>query len=600
MLDVAPDPTYAPANATRRPRNASEKMQQPETSPSAAIGQGGVAMAPSDLEALVASVHSSVDRWLEDALHGIQQTATALMREIASEVWRTAGGDKDEIRETILDELSHDEAIRSVLALADERFQALAARTARLEDTVNGVADSVRATNERLADGVALLAKMGAGGGTSGDASALREQLAAVTREVSDALSMLAERDQAIVETVQSRIRDHGELITQETARISGAMQSYVQHGVEAIGQLAGTMEAQLASITDRDRELEARVLDAFAEQMRSLAEQLALMYERMAIDTTTLAESITHTAERTEERTRAVGEYLHLLNDRIALAQRETSGEVSRVVDARVMGLAKMVRSDAETLRAELVRVAAGQDENLARTLDERLAHVSDAVSATTTTIVDDLAGRMREEMAEAVRDRIDEAVSRLEARSDDLATRLEARSDEVVARFEARANEQATLVEGRIDETVGALDQRLDLVRISVDDRIASLARLVRSDNETLAQQIVADQESSKQALRAMKELQASLPTEVIDMVEQRFASLAESIERSNEMLAKRIDRMADTIGERHDNDIQIVIDRMGDAMHALANFGRPAAATAGAPGARAAVADPRIDLE
>jgi hypothetical protein len=80
-------------------------------------------------------------------------------------------------------------------------------------------------------------------------------------------------------------------------------------------------------------------------------------------------------------------------------------------------------------------------------------------------------------------------------------------------------------------------------------------------------------------------MKELQANLPSEVIGMVEQRFASLAESIERSNEMLAKRIDRMAERIGEQHDTDIQVVIDRMGDAMHALANLGRPRSAPADA---------------
>ena len=72
-------------------------------------------------------------------------------------------------------------------------------------------------------------------------------------------------------------------------------------------------------------------------------------------------------------------------------------------------------------------------------------------------------------------------------------------------------------------------------------------------------------------------MKELQASLPVEVIQMVEQRFASLAESIERSNEMLAHRIDRMAESLGQRQNDDIQIVIDRMGDAMHALASLGK-----------------------
>jgi hypothetical protein len=73
-------------------------------------------------------------------------------------------------------------------------------------------------------------------------------------------------------------------------------------------------------------------------------------------------------------------------------------------------------------------------------------------------------------------------------------------------------------------------------------------------------------------------MKELQANLPAEVIEMVEQRFASLAESIERSNEFLTTRIDRMAEKLGERYDSDIKVVVDRMGDAMHALASLGRP----------------------
>jgi DNA anti-recombination protein RmuC len=124
------------------------------------------------------------------------------------------------------------------------------------------------------------------------------------------------------------------------------------------------------------------------------------------------------------------------------------------------------------------------------------------------------------------------------------------------------------------------------------TMDAKIASLAKLVRSDNETLAEQIVADQEASKQALRAMKELQASLPAEVIGMVEERFTSLAESIERSNEMLAARIDRMAETLGRRQNDDIQVVIDRMGDAMHALASIGKPE------PASRPST--PRIELE
>jgi DNA anti-recombination protein RmuC len=139
--------------------------------------------------------------------------------------------------------------------------------------------------------------------------------------------------------------------------------------------------------------------------------------------------------------------------------------------------------------------------------------------------------------------------------------------RFDDVLARLHAATGS----LEGHRGEMSRSVGE-------SVDERMGSLARLIRSDNETLAQQIVADQEASKQALRAMKELQANLPAEVIEMVEQRFASLAESIERSNEFLTTRIDRMAEKLGERYDSDIKVVVDRMGDAMHALASLGRP----------------------
>jgi DNA anti-recombination protein RmuC len=145
-----------------------------------------------------------------------------------------------------------------------------------------------------------------------------------------------------------------------------------------------------------------------------------------------------------------------------------------------------------------------------------------------------------------------------------------------EAAARIEA----ESAQTRGAIAEARGAITQTQDVMsesRATFEQGVTALAKLVRSDSETLARQIVADQDVSKQALRAMKELQASLPTEVIQMVEERFGSLAESIERSNEMLAARIDRMADTIGQRQNDDIQVVIDRMGDAMHALASLGK-----------------------
>ncbi len=586
------------------------------------------------VEQLMGSQQATIQRQLEEGMHRIQTTASSLMHEIASEVWRTAGGDKDDARSAILAELSRDQAIRSLIAHSDERFQALAVRTARLEDTLNHVAESMQATRDQLADRVGVL-----GSTEEGDAreSELRRQLAEVTRQVAAALGTLTERDEAIVDAVRASVREHGELITHETTRISAAMESYVQHGVEAIGQLAGSVDVQLHALATRDGEVADRIGKTVEEQMTLLAEQFQLMYERMTIDTSSVTEAVRLHTSRSDERIRAVGDYLELLGERIDVTSRDAVAEVRTALETRVMGLAQLVRSDSEALRRELVRSTASLDERTASLLDERLAAVSTAVTEGTARMIDELGRWMQEETARAIRGSIEEALVRLDAQAEERSRRLDVRTDETLSSIDRTMVRMTDAVEGqfeRLGRAVGdraayaadaAIGARFDdvLARLhdatgtierlertledgpaqieatiasTVDTRISSLARLVRSDNETLAAQIVADQEASKQALRSMKELQANLPAEVIEMVEQRFASLAESIERSNEMLAKRIDRMADKVGERYGNDIQIVIDRMGDAMHALASLGQPRPAAA----APRRAAEPRIELE
>jgi DNA anti-recombination protein RmuC len=296
------------------------------------------------------------------------------------------------------------------------------------------------------------------------------------------------------------------------------------------------------------------------------------------------------------------------VLHDRVDVVTRDAVAELNHTLEERVMGLARLVRSDAEALQAELARTAEAHDDRLSQMLE----NVSDAVAAGATRIVDELGRRMREETEEVVRSRIDEAVTRLEAHGDERSRTIDGQMDQALTAMDRNMIRMTDVVESHLEHlehTVAersaravevSLGERFDdvLARLnaatatleghrgemsrsvgeSVDERMGSLARLIRSDNETLAQQIVADQEASKQALRAMKELQANLPAEVIEMVEQRFASLAESIERSNEFLTTRIDRMADKLGERYDSDIKVVVDRMGDAMHALASLGRP----------------------
>ena len=102
-------------------------------------------------ELVITAYQEMIQEQLDEGLRSIQHTANTLMHEIAGEVWRSAGGDKEAVASTILQELSRDQAIRALIAHSDERFQALAARTGRVEDTMNMLAESVRTAREQIA-----------------------------------------------------------------------------------------------------------------------------------------------------------------------------------------------------------------------------------------------------------------------------------------------------------------------------------------------------------------------------------------------------------------------------------------------------------------
>jgi hypothetical protein len=547
-------------------------------------------------EQVIEAYQAMIQEQLDEGLRSIQHSANALMHEIAGEVWRSAGGDKETVGSTILQELSRDQAIRALIAHSDERFQALAARTGRVEDTMNMLAESVRAAREQIARSADALVESGSGGASPLGIGQIRAQLDEVSRQVAAAFQTLADRDQEIVDTLRLRIREHGELVVQETARISQAMQEYVQQGVETMGHLAGSADSSMQAMSAHEgTEESVRSVD---QQISELAEQMQLLYDRTGIALSSLHESV------------------EFLGDRMGVEARERLEDLNRAFEARVIGLANLVRSDSEALRRELVTTAEARDETIARLLDERLRQVTetlgDSVARTMQVQLDDslsaLAARTDEQtrlidartgetlsaidrnlirMVDALDDhfeRLGVGVGERAAAAADLA--IGARFDDVVARLHAAAS----VIEREGSETRGAIEamrSRMDETSGALDTRFVALAKLVRSDSETLSGQIVADQEVTKKALRSMKELQASLPSEVIQMVEERFASLAESIERSNEMLAARIDRMADTIGQRQNDDIQVVIDRMGDAMHALATLGKDPGS--GGPGSR-----------
>src|SRR6185503_2468167 len=304
VRDVPPGLSYTLSDAPRRPRNASAHMQhrdpspppgdrarrrslfggRPETTPPP-VTAGLPPSATERTELLITAYQEMIREQLDEGLRSIQHSANALMHEIAGEVWRSTGGDKEAVASTILQELSRDQAIRALIAHSDERFQALAARTGRVEDTMNMLAESVRAAREQIARSADAL-ESGAGGGPGASplgVGQIRAQLDEVSRQVAAAFQTLADRDQEIVDTLHLRIREHGELVVQETARISQAMQEYVQQGVTTMGNLAGSADSSMQAMSAHDGVTDQTVRSV-DQQIADLAEQLQLLYDRTGI----------------------------------------------------------------------------------------------------------------------------------------------------------------------------------------------------------------------------------------------------------------------------------------------------------------------------
>jgi gas vesicle protein len=274
-------------------------------------------MTPSE-HRVVEALERSIDERLDGVLGLVERQTAELMREVAAEVWRVGAGDVRPEQERIVSLLSRDQAIRSLLASSDERYQSLAVRSARLEDDLVELATQGRATREAIEASVEAVRQIADSPAIHG-IDEIRTQLEQVEAHIAAAFAHLDERDRAITEGVLGQVRDHGDLIAQETGRISEALQSYVQGGTEAMGMLAQRVEQHA---------------EAFAAHDEHLAE---------------------HVAERVGTAIAPVGEQLDMLSERVGIgtrSQQEIRAAIERMVDARMRSLAELIRSDSTALR--------------------------------------------------------------------------------------------------------------------------------------------------------------------------------------------------------------------------------------------------------
>src|SRR6266545_2409028 len=146
----------------------------------------------------------------------------------------------------------------------------------------------------------------------------------------------------------------------------------YVREGVNALGLLAGHIDQQVEEMTSRDQDAASGVGSVV---QGLLGEHIDMLAERLGIEARDIGLSV-ETATRTIE-------------------------EINGTMDARIMGLGRLVRSDSEALHEELNRTAADTEERVARTLDEQTGKVSEALTSATRWTVEEMTRRLREETA-------------------------------------------------------------------------------------------------------------------------------------------------------------------------------------------------------
>ena len=327
-------------------------------------------------------------------------------------------------------------------------------------------------------------------------------------------------------------------------------MQAYVQGGAEAIGRLAQRIEEHAKLFVLQDHNITEHVLEAVNITGEDVMAELEMIREKVGL----------HGRD-----------------------QEQLQAAVERMIDVRMRGLAELVRSDAEALQRLITEQLA--QPTLVLDGEGQLAFDETAVTGAIDQRLGALA-QIVEERMDALERSVGEQVLALSSAT---AAAMERNVDKMAA-----AAGQVDGLDEMVAEGQQALEERL---LAHMDERMAQIARLVRSDNEALATKMSAmapdqaetlDAELLRAVLRSIKELQAGMASDMLGTIDVRFQQVADQMHREGqgqaesmlkvaEVLGHKIDRLAVRVDEGVGNDLQIVVDRMSDAIRAMSGVRR-----------------------
>jgi hypothetical protein len=229
--------------------------------------------------------------------------------------------------------------------------------------------------------------------------------------------------------------------------------------------------------------------------------------------------------------------------------------------------------------------RNAAEQVDHMRETLDERMSALTLAVSEAVERNMVSLTGRVDAQLGAVA-----ETVALRAAEAADIA--VASTFEQTLERLKATADSIDSMGITLVETLVTSRAQTEERMSEHMDDRLAALAKMIRSDNRVIAERLSAspapssagiDGDIAKQTLRAVKELQAGMGTDVVGAVERKFQSMSDQLHKETQSTAEAMVKVAEVLGEKMDRlsvrvdegvggDLQIVIDRMSDAIQAM----------------------------
>lgn len=434
-------------------------------------------------------------------------------------------------------------ALRGMISHSDERFQSLHARVRGMEDNLLALTNATRELRAAITRGAAINPD---GSVDTAGISEIRTQLSELERHLAAAFAQQARREAALIEAVESKVH-----------------------------------EETVSAVSETDNKVQA-LEQTFREATGALAEMVA---------------SAKLQADRLDK--------IRFSGNEVSLAGLQVDpGEIVDALEQRVVPLAAIIRSDSSRIAEKLEAIADQQRRETAKMLDARLGRVSELVSATTMSAVSEVARQVPELAKAAMDEKTAEMTAAIEASFVELADTTETEAHRMGRYLAERTAELVdAAIAGRLSATLERISQAADAIEAGspnvsggldeaatadisamIDDRITALAKMIRSDNKTMAGvlEVAAEQQAAKQATRAVKEMAASLPAQIMDVIDRRFAELADSLHRETQStvvaVAKASDVLSERIGEienRYETGVERAADKLGDAVaNALAN--------------------------